>query len=205
MKRQPSIGVLLLLLAGCVGPNRESAVPVTQVDPAQANIAYWLARPAVAGASDPDFFRLWAACESAARDRFFKIDREDQRSGLLTTEAMISKQFFELWRTDVVSPSDVLRSSLATQRRTLRFEIARSEGHGFIVRPKVVIEQQAVAEKEIPSAAEYTRALGGTRVIGDRASDAGQGIPQDYWYAVGRDHALEKDLARGITARLASR
>jgi hypothetical protein len=194
------IGVAFI--GGCIAPNRELDKPVTQVDPKEATIDYWLVRPAVVSVSSDDFNKLFNACERVLRDRLFKIDRLEPRGALITTEPLVSKQFFEFWRNDVVTFNDTVHSSLGTMRRTVRFEISKNDDGTYTASPKVIVEEQASTERQIPSAGQYTMAFGGERVVGSREIDRGETLPQDYWYATGRDAALEKDLARSVESLL---
>src|SRR3954465_2084342 len=93
---------LMLLAGGCIGnrPSNPAATqPVTMVDPQLAEQNYWLAKPATVEVRG-QFKPLWEASEQTAHEFRFSIDRRDQRSGLLTTEPMISKQWWEFWRKD---------------------------------------------------------------------------------------------------------
>ena len=69
------------------------------------------------------------------------LDRQDFRAGVITTKPLVSKQFWELWRNDVVTLSDMANSSLATHRRTLRFDIDRKDAGGYVATPRVVVER----------------------------------------------------------------
>src|SRR4051812_46136890 len=107
--------VMIVMIGGCMGKrpaNPATTRPVTDVDPQLAEKEYWLAQPASAEVRG-DFQRLWQACEDAAHDFLFKIDRRDQRSGLMTTAPMISKQFWEIWRKDTGTLFDAEEATLA--------------------------------------------------------------------------------------------
>ena len=200
--RQLLIGLLAAALGGCIGKVNPEAKPVTDVNPAQATPAYWWKRPAVVHVDDRDFDRLWTACSQAVKDRLFTLDRQDYREGLLTTYPMVSKQAFEFWRSDAVTCGDIGQSSLATTRRTVRFEFARQENGTYAVTPKVLVEHFASAERRITTAVQYQSILSGGQLPGTPERDVGIYLPQMYWYATGRDAALEKSLANSIRDRL---
>ncbi|HEX8342982.1 MAG TPA: hypothetical protein VF624_18920 [Tepidisphaeraceae bacterium] len=203
----------LLLLAcaaaaGCTsGQPPVAAVPSTQTatdaDPATAEPAYWLAKPAVDSVSGEDFDALWDASARVARDLLFQLDRQDRRSGMLTTLPMVSAQFFEPWRRELQDAAELRKSSVATLRRTLHFTIDRA-GSGYVVTPRVIVERQAIRERRVSGqlTRTYFRADSTGTISGSRAADAGQTIPDSYWYAVGRDEALEHELARRIRERM---
>ena len=175
--------VLLLMASGCASSHRASPAttrPVTDVDPALAEKEYWLAKPAVAearGAFEP----LWEACEQTAHEYLFKIDRRDQRSGLLSTQPMISKQWWEWWRKDAGTFYDTKEATIANIRRTIFFQF-KKEGEGaYSVTPKVLVEKESKVDPK------YKQDIEG---------------PPTYWYSIRRDEVMEKRVANTIKERL---
>jgi len=154
-----------------------------------------------------NFDQLWDACERAARARLFPIERTDYRAGVLTTRPVISKQFFELWRTDAVTAGDVAESSLATIRRTVRFDIQLTPDGMYRATPSVLVERYSAAERRITSAYFYrsTFRRQATQAHGTRESDRGVYLPGRYWYELGHDAALERELAEDVAAKLKQR
>ncbi|MEO6434498.1 MAG: hypothetical protein ABIP55_01900 [Tepidisphaeraceae bacterium] len=201
-------GVLLAcvaMLTGCVS-NHSSKPPATMPAVATRLPGYWFDQPGVTSISATDFETLWRACEDAARRFGFRPDRQDFRRGVLTTEPLISKQFFEFWRGDVVTASDLADSSIATHRRTLRFEIQKAGDDKFTATPRVVVERHAQSERPVTSSV-YLRNVFRTQKPRDRSygtaeTDRGVYLPRQYWYATGRDEALEQQVARKVESRL---
>src|SRR5687768_16374384 len=118
--------IVVAALAGCAAQPSKSLpapAPTTQPSAATGRPPYWLRQPAVATVKANDFEPLWRACEDAADHFGFALDRLDYRNGVITTLPLTSKQFWELWRNDVVTLGDLANSSMATYRRTLRFDI----------------------------------------------------------------------------------
>ena len=148
------------------------------------------------------FDRLWRACADVARDRQFVIDRQDYRGGVLTTEPLVSAQFFEPWRRDAITADAVAESSLATIRRTIRFAFTRGDNGTFSVVPQVVVERYSSAERRITNAMLYRNVFKRTTATGTRESDRGVQLPARYWYRIGNDPALEADLARELRRRV---
>jgi hypothetical protein len=209
-----NFGAVLCILAvplfGCIGrpQNPAATQPVTVTDPATTQASYWYAKASPITVRADNFERLWRAAEHATRSHTFTIDRRDRRDGLLTSEPLVSSQFFEFWRRDVKTPQDSAAASLATHRRTLRFEFTQLPDGGYQVTPKVLVERQAVVERRITSVVLYRGAVtggpsgGGDAPRGTKEADQGIMIPARYWYAIGRDPALEKSLGEVIREQL---
>ena len=208
----PSLLLALSMLGGCAGggdaniplPPPPSTRPIaTDIDPASANPDYWYAQPATANVSAGDFDKLWNACERALRARRFTPDRMDYRYGVMTSEPLTSRQFWEVWRSDVVDSHDLMESSIATQRRTIRFDLSRSPDGAAAAIPRVVIECFTAPEHRITVALNYRAVLS---PMERTASLSPQSISQPgirHWYALRRDTELEKALAQDVQNNLA--
>jgi hypothetical protein len=151
-----------------------------------------------------DFDQLWNAAADEARSRMFVIDRRDYRGGVLTTEPLLSAQFFEPWRRDALKATDVAASSLASIRRTIRYEFTRNDDGTFSLVPHVLVERYAATERRITNAMLYRAAFRRTTATGSRERDRGIELPQRYWYRTGNDPELEKSLAEALRRRLRS-
>jgi hypothetical protein len=195
--------LLCLITSGCILSTPDPAIPrVTNIDPKLATPDYWLSQPAVAHVDADDFYKLWRTCRSVAHDRFFIIDREEYREGLLTTRPLVSKQYWEVWRRDVVTVHGIEASTLATIRRTILFRITQQPDGTYTVEPKVLVERFTSSERRLTAITEYHTAFSGPRPFGTAENDEGLVLPTDYWYATGRDNALERDLAAAIQRQL---
>jgi hypothetical protein len=200
MKHLPTTLLPLLLFAGCTHVAQSPAI--TQTDQKLAQQPYWLAKPANASVTHDNFDELWNACIESARYRGFKPDRLDYREGLLTTQPLVSKQIFEPWRRDVVTIGDQIESTLATTRRIIHFEISKDADHQFRCVPKVLVEHYAAAERRITAIQRYREAYSIENAQGSKERDRGIDIPPEYWYTIGRDAAMEKQLAEAIQSRV---
>ena len=192
-----SLLVLITLLAGCA----HQPPATTRPSIATTQPSYWLAQPASVHISSPDFNRLWKSCEEAARSYGFSLDRQDYRDGVLTTMPLISKQWFEVWRDDVLTPGDLANSSINAFRRTIHFTFRRQQDGTFDVTPAIVIERQVIVEHPIAASVYLRNAFRdtlGTRLVGNAEADEGLMYPGDYWYATGRDTVLEKAVAKTV-------
>ncbi len=196
-----------ILLGGCATASRSSvatAPAALEKDIKKGRGAYWYSKPDVASVDCGNFDCLWNTAFNVARDDHFMIDRTDFREGLLTTQPLISKQPFEIWRDEVVDAHSMLQSALGTVRRTIQFHISREAGGGYRCVPKVLVERESLAEHRITSVTEYHDIFAVSRQLTDRDTDFGTPVILDYWYAIGRDPALEKNLAGKISAHLKS-
>ena len=200
--------LLLALLAGCAAKTAPDPIAdhhlATDKDRATTRPAYWMDQPAVTSVESFKFQPLWDACEATARSYLFPLDREDYRLGLITTKPTISKQILEPWRKDAGTLDHVLQDSLTTMRRSIRFEIDRSEDGTYAMVPKVLIERETILERRITSAAQYRTAFSGPAVGSRAVADADLDIPITYWTPIGRDTEMEKHLASEVRHRLLS-
>jgi hypothetical protein len=191
-----------IVTPGCILSKPTLTPMVTKVDPVQAQPDYWWNRPAVASVSNPDFEKLWSACKGELYVRLFPVDREEYREGFLTSEPMVSKQIFEVWRNDAISLHDQAESSLGTIRRTVHFEVARQPDGTYQATPKVLIERYASAERRLTAITQYHSAFSGPRTYNDAPDQSGEPAAADYWYPLRRDTDLEKVMADSIRHRL---
>jgi hypothetical protein len=171
--------------------------PATAIDPNTVKPSYWLDQPAVAHIRARSFEALWDACRSAAQADGFLIDRRDYREGVLTTLPLLSKQVYEFWRGDVITPHDLTQSSLGMLRRTVRFDITRQPDGSFEASPKVLVERDSLIERRITSVDQYQNVFAvQVQDVARETQISGQDVPAEYWYPIGRDRDLEKQLAR---------
>jgi len=202
-----SIGMIAII--GCISHpmNPAATQPVTISDVATTQPEYWYVAPSPGVAVYDSFATLEKTCENVLRDYGFKIDRVDYRTGLLTTEPLESAQIFEPWRPDIQTVKDAEKSTLASLRRTVRFEIRKEPDGTFSASPKVLIERQTVQERRITNVAiyrgAYTKEDPRDAPSGTKESDEGFMIPPKFWYAIGRDPKLEVALAKEVSKRLA--
>jgi hypothetical protein len=124
----------------------------------------------------------------------------------MTTFPQVSKQFFEVWRDDVATLPAALESTLGTVRRSVRVEVRRREDGTYEAAPKVVVERYAQAERRVTSVARYAEVLAIDPLAeGSRQRDRiGADLPAAYWYTLGRDEPLEKQIANAVRRNLRS-
>jgi len=194
---------MMFLLTGCMlRPVNPNAPIATDIDPKSALNDYWYKKPAVVSVEAAHIEPLWNAAVEATKERSFIIDRRDFREGWLSTQPLVSKQPFEFWRGDVVSPVAELQCTLSTMRRTVRFHFTRTTDGKYICEPKVVVERYAMPERRITAVDQYLEAFTTLHAAEDATTEEGQAIRVEYWYADGRDYDLERVLAESIRNKL---
>jgi len=193
------IGALLLATTGgCVSSTSRPTNAVTAVKPETSTIQYWLDQPVTVRVTAKNYDELWKACDHVSHRYLFAIDRNDYREGLMTTLPMISKYFTEIWRSDVITASDMANSTLATYRRTVRYEIRRTADNQFEAAVKVIVERSTSFERRVTTAIQYRDAFKGFPPNTDFYADDGSKQPEQTWYAVGRDSALESAIGKKL-------
>ena len=107
--------LILALAVTCLGGCwREAWWPSPPVEPA---------RPT----GDPEFDATWDAAVAALAKYRFKVDRADRRAGVITTFPLVGRHWFEFWRRDAVTRTDIAESALHTIRRRVTVTVTRRE------------------------------------------------------------------------------
>ncbi|HEY8747643.1 MAG TPA: hypothetical protein VIM11_06705 [Tepidisphaeraceae bacterium] len=197
--------LLAMLATGCiVGKQNPAATqPATAGDPKSVQLAYWFDKPAITDITSTDFDKIWNACRNSLIADGFLIDRLDYRDGVITTLPLVSKQFYEVWRMDVVTVHDLAQSSLGTMRRTVRIDIRRQPDGTYRACPKVVVDRFSLLAKRITSVAQYRSVFAlTTSDLRLSTEEDGPNVVAQYWYPVARDYNLEKDLIASIRSRI---
>jgi hypothetical protein len=203
-----SVACLFIMMIGCITKPQNPAAtqPVTAVDLATTQPSYWLSQPPADQVKSTDFDALWESCKSTARAYLFTLEREDFRAGVITTRPMVSKQWFEPWRPDTGTLAGMNENSLATIRRTLRFEIERGDDGSFTITPKVLIERMTLLERRLSSASQYRSVFIGPstppRYSVNLDDESAMDLPVKYWTPVGRDTEMEKQVAKRLQKEL---
>jgi len=178
-----ALALLGLLISGCIGnhpKNPAATQPVTIRDLATTQPAYYLDQPPADTVRTLQFQPLWDA----------------------TPYPMISKQLLEPWRKDAGTAHAVTENSLATIRRTLRFEINRGEDGAYVMTPKVLVERLTVVERRLTAAVQFRSAFSGPAAESKSSVEAESDLPPRYWTPIARDTAMEQDVADQVRRRM---
>jgi hypothetical protein len=187
----PAVLLLVTFLAGC------TQRPDYAQDREAATISFWLDRDDAAFVRGEDYDALWTGAIAVLRRFGFETDLADYRGGRIVTRPRDSGQFFEPWRDELRTAGDVLESSLTATRRRVHIDFER-DGDAFTATPRVVVERLALGERRITDATAFGGTLGTGR---QRRRAIDEPSPDLGWFPIGRDPALERTLARGLTTR----
>jgi hypothetical protein len=188
------------LLAGC--SHVDQSPSLTETDTRLASKEYWIDQPGNASVAHDDFDQLWNAAVGAARWRGYRPERIEYRNGIFQTYPVVSKQIFEPWRRDVSSMESMTESTLATMRRIVRFEISKRDDDTFECVPKVIVQRYSSLERRVTSITRYRETFSIASAVGNKERDRGVDLVDTYWYAVGRDADMEKELAKAVESRV---
>ena len=89
--------------------------------------------------AERDFDNLWRASQYVLKKHYFTLDIQDRRAGLISTEPMLGKHFFEFWRHDSTTDRDTQESTLQKIYRTAFVTISRGTTEHGAYKPKVIV------------------------------------------------------------------
>jgi len=172
-------------LAGCRVDYTTPTAPARAVSPAEKN-----------------FDAVWQASRQTLRKYHFRLDRQDRRAGVLTTEPLTGMHFFEFWRKDAARPADYSESTLQTIYRTATVTIRPTapKASTYAAKVDVVLRRSSKAAVHVTSTSEaygLFRARGKER----HATDADRQVERmAHCVELGHDRSLEAKLTRKIAA-----
>jgi len=144
--------------------------------------------------------QFWQQCIEAVRQFGFALDRVDPRAGVILTQPLTSKQWFEFWRRDVTGGSELLEASLHTVRRRTLVNVQSGEGPGeFRVSVTVWVQRQSRPERQITTASTALQAFG--TKLPTASGQLRRGETQIDWIDMGRDAKLEAAILAEILRR----
>lgn len=155
-----------------------------------------LDRPTVIS-SDPN--TLWDVCRQELLARGFAIDRYDRRAELIETYPLVSKQWFEFWRHDVVDPDALAESSLQNIRRKVKLTLNTMAANHIALDCRVDIERLAShpqSSQRLTRARDIFAGIDGSMPTLQSWTDRRQ-LTQ-HWIDLGRDTHLEIDILQHI-------
>ena len=166
-----------------------------------------VAPPQQLTAHERRFEALWESARQVLRRYYFELDRQDRRAGVITTQPLVGRHFFELWRADATTPKDVLEGTLQSLVRQATVSIYcddRPSGR-YNASVEVLLWRSNKQTFQVTSTSEaygLAGAGGGTarrRLLVDSSRSA----PGDHLVSLGRDEKLQAKLTEEILATAA--
>ncbi|MEM6459316.1 MAG: hypothetical protein AAF710_08005 [Planctomycetota bacterium] len=173
------VGLVFIAAAGC-SVNREQPLSETR---------------AVATETYPEVFEHTVRL---LRSRGFVVDRQDFRFGVITTRPAGSPTLFEPWRIDNRTAELAARSTLGDLRRRVEVSFAAADPAGYQLDVAVRLERLQVPQRRLNGVANgsvFGDLSHPPRDLGETETDG------PFWRPIGRDTALEAELARLILDR----
>ncbi len=121
-------------------------------------------------AEEQAFEAVWEASREVLKTYHWRIDRQDRRTGTITTHPMLGKQAFEFWRKDTTTSNESLTSTVGPIYRTATVTI-KKVGKGRFT-PVVSI----ITSRPLPAAKHPKRDDLARRVLAPGASGMRKGI-----------------------------
>jgi len=150
-----------------------------------------------------NFEAVWDASCRVLREHHFDLEVQDRRAGLITTEPLVGRHFFEFWRDDAATPTDVVEGTLQTLARQVEVSIQADPQNPQQYFPNVQV-QVLRSDEEVPQVTNTSEAYG---LVGTgRRESRPEGAPavaSDAYVPLGRDEQLENLLAEKIRQRAA--
>ncbi len=161
--------------------------------------------------SEQNFEDVWQASLTVLRKGYhFEVDRQDRRAGIITTEPMTGKHWFEFWRRDAIGKTGLAESSIQTVFRVAEVRIEPSAEGAETYKPTVYV-YAFMSNQEMPQVTNTTEAYDLFNLPGRKERPAGDllvdssddELPE--WLTPlgkdGRDRKLEQRLEAKIKAR----
>jgi hypothetical protein len=144
---------------------------------------------------------LWQTSQAELKERGFRLDRVDRRSGVIDTFATTSGQWYEFWRRDVVGSEASAESSLQTVRRTVTVRMECGDNKECRLSCSVMVERLsvpgAVVSGNIKAQNIFRGAAGAMPSLHPTEEREAE-----RWIPEGSDLALEADILARIQERV---
>ena len=151
-----------------------------------------------------DYGRLFHASVDVLREYRFRIDRQDYRFGVVTTDPLDAPTIFEPWDSTNSTLKQVEQATLSHLRRTVTVSFDRAEdesdaadGADYELDVSVALQRKSVPVRRLSG---KTRRNVFSTLSAVPYEWAKRGIPAVYWEDIGRDEELERRLLARIIA-----
>ncbi len=175
--------------------------------------------------AERNFDNLWQASQYVLKKYHFTLDIQDRRTGLISTEPILGKQFFEFWRHDSSTGRDTSESTLQTIYRTAFVTISPKAMDQQSYKPTVVVtvDRSDMGRTSMVAISDIYRMQFGERVVRQglderkdrvrakriqeaiRTGQKERPILAEGFKPLGRDEKLEKKLHDEIVDAATSR
>jgi hypothetical protein len=152
-------------------------------------------------AQTPDRYdALWEAVGDVLRSRYFELDRQDRREGVLTTLPDTTAAGFELWRPQPNNPYMWVEANVHTVQRQATVRLRQVEGEGdYEVDVEIERFRYNLEERQITNSAAALRLYSS-----DAPTTSGRSVSpaeSSYWIPLGRDADMEQAVLHSILMR----
>ncbi len=142
---------------------------------------------------------LWQSCQSELKNRGFRLDRVDLRSGIIETFPMVSSEWFEFWQRDVVDAASLAESSLQTIRRRVGIRLTPLGGNKYRFNCRVTVQRLSMPPPAISGSVWTENVFSGTAGRSSVWSDPAGVLEGGWvWVTLENDTALADDIIRSV-------
>lgn len=192
----------MLVMAGLTGCGSSSQVLIENPQPIHTS----------------EYDPIFQAAIAELKDRGYRIDQQNYRFGIITTQVQTSPTALEPWHASHYTPGQALGSTVNYQRRQISVQLkpvaitpdatqpeqpeqsAKSGKSGsYLLEVNVNIQQVETPLRHLTGSTSPGRIFRDDRL--PTAAQARQGVRENYWRNVGRDESLENQLVADILRR----
>ena len=142
---------------------------------------------------------LWQSCKSELKNRGFRLDRVDLRSGVIETFPMVSRQWFEFWRHDVVDAASLAESSLQTIRRRVGIKLTPLGENKYRFNCRATVQRLSMPPSTVSGSVWAENVFYSTAGRSPIWNDPDGGR---VWVTLGNDTALAGNIISSVKAAL---
>lgn len=179
------LGIVLLSiaaaasLAGCQAPR-----PIT-------------GQVSVSLADEEAYRQFWGHSVATVRHFGYEMQRVDPAAGVIVSEPMTSKQWFEFWRNDTLAAGQVVEASMHTTRRQIRVHVQpMGEPKTYLVDVRVDVQRMSQPDRQVTTSASVAHAYTDRLPTEQATTEAEAAV---HWVDMGRDRVLETAILERLS------
>lgn len=139
---------------------------------------------------------IWPIAQKELKSRGFELDRVDLRSGIIETMPLVSRQWFEFWRRDVVDDKSLAQSSLHTVRRKVDLRLVTGDNDKILIHCSVFVEKLSLGPTKTSGPVRADEIFSSRAYRVEESMSSGKRSYQ--WIPIGNDPYLEKAILESI-------